>query len=75
MVAENVYIDEELEERLVLWIYEKRNNMLHISRKMIMFKAKKMYDEKNKDQATQEGFTASRGWWVRKIHEEARFFA
>ena len=36
--------------------------MLHLSRKMIMFKAKEMDDEKNKDPATQEGFTASRGW-------------
>ena len=36
--------------------------MLHVNRKMIMFKAKQMYDEKNKDPATQEGFTASQGW-------------
>ena len=29
---------------------------------MIMFKAKKMMDEKNTDPATQDSFVASRGW-------------
>ena len=36
--------------------------MLHISRKMLMIKAKKIYDEKNDDPATQDAFIASRGW-------------
>ena len=39
-------IDEELEDELVHWIYEQRSKMLHISRKMIMWKAKIMFDEK-----------------------------
>ena len=30
-------IDENLEEDLVHWIYEKRSKMLHVSRKMIMW--------------------------------------
>ena len=28
--------DEDLEEDLISWIYEKRNKMLHVSRKIIM---------------------------------------
>ena len=32
--------DEDLEEDLVIWIYEQRSKMLHVSRKMIMFEAK-----------------------------------
>ena len=30
------FIDKNLEEDLVHWIYEKRSKMLHVSRKMIM---------------------------------------
>ena len=54
--------DRELEEELVLWIHEMRSKMLHVSRKMIMFKAKKMVDGKNTDPVTQDSFVASRGW-------------
>ena len=36
-------IDGNLEEDLVHWIYEKQSKMLHVSRKMIMWKAKKHY--------------------------------
>ena len=33
--------NENLEEDLVHWIYEKRRKMLHVSRKLIMWKAKR----------------------------------
>ena len=55
-------IDEDLEEDLVHWIYEKRSKMLHVSRKMIMWKAKSIFDAKNEDPATKDSFVASRGW-------------
>ena len=41
-------IDEDLEEDLVHWIYEKQSKMLHVSRKMIMWKAKSIFDTKMK---------------------------
>ena len=55
-------IDEEFEDELVHWIYEQRSKMLHVSRKMIMWKAKSMFGEKNNDPATRDSFVASRGW-------------
>ena len=55
-------IDADLEEDLVHWIYEKRSRMLHVSRKMIMWKAKSIFDEKNEDPALKDTFLASRGW-------------
>ena len=39
-------IDENLEEDLVHWIYKKRSKMLHVSRNMIMWKAKSIFNEK-----------------------------
>ena len=36
--------------------------MLHVSRKMIMFKAKKIFDDKTTGPATRDAFVASRGW-------------
>ena len=44
-------IDEDLEEDLVHWIYKQRSKMLHVSRKMITWKAKSMFNEKNDDPA------------------------
>ena len=55
-------IDEDLEENLVIWIYEQRSKMFHVSRDMMMFKATKMFDEKNEDPATRDSFFTSRGW-------------
>ena len=55
-------IDEDLEEDLVHWIYEKQSKMLHVSRKMIMWKAKSIFDAKNEDPATKYSFVASCGW-------------
>ena len=55
-------IDADLEQDLVHWIYEKRSRMLHVSRKMIMWKAKSIFEEKNEDPALKDTFLASRGW-------------
>ena len=55
-------MDERLEDDVLLWIFEQRSKMLHISRKMIMFKAKKLFDEKTNDPAVKDSFVASRGW-------------
>ena len=39
-----------------------RQKMLHVSRKMIMFKAKKIFDDKTTDPVSRNAFVASRGW-------------
>ena len=36
--------DESLEEELLRWIHEGRARMLRVSRKLVMFKAKSIYD-------------------------------
>ena len=36
----------ELEEEVLSWIQQRRSNMLRVSRKLIMFKAKSIYGEK-----------------------------
>ena len=36
--------------------------MLHVSRKMIMFKAKKSFDNEKRDPAVRETFVGGRGW-------------
>ena len=57
--------DEDLEEEVVNWIYEQWSRMLHVSRKMIMWKPKSLFDEKNDDPAVKESFIASREWCER----------
>ena len=37
--------------------------MLHVSRKMIMWKAKSIFNEKNDDFAVKDSFVANRGWY------------
>ena len=54
-------INENLEEDLVHWIDEKRSKMLHVSRKMIMWKVKSIFNEKNDDTTIKNSFVASRG--------------
>ena len=54
--------DSVLEEKLVAWVYEQHDKMLHVSRKIIMFKVKKMFDNENEDLAARETFVASRDW-------------
>ena len=55
-------LDAELEEEVACWVYSMRQKMLHVSRKMIMFKAKKIFDDKTTDPASRDAFVASRGW-------------
>ena len=52
----------ELEE-LLSWIQQRRSNMIRVSRKVIMFKVKFIYDEKCGDkEELKAGFVASNGW-------------
>ena len=44
-------LDVELEGEVACWVYSMRQKMLHVSRKMIMFKAKKIFDDKATDPA------------------------
>ena len=55
-------LDGELEDEVACWVYSMRQKMLHVSRKMIMFKAKKLFDDKVTDPASRDVFVASRGW-------------
>ena len=54
-------LDAELEE-VPCWVYSMRQKMLHARRKMIMFKAKKILEDKTTDPASRDAFVASRGW-------------
>ena len=54
--------DIELED-LLRWIQQRPSNMIRVSRKLIMFKAKSIYDEKcGDDVELKPGFAASNGW-------------
>ena len=55
-------LNVELEEELACWVYSMHQKMLHVSGKMIMFKAKKIFDDKTTDLASRYAFVASRGW-------------
>ena len=55
-------LDVKLEE-VACWVYSMHQKMLHVSWKMIMFKAKKMFDDKTTDPASRNAFFASRGWY------------
>lgn len=55
--------DQQLEDDILKWILERRGNMLRVSRKLIMFKAKSMFDETcGEDNELKDSFIASRGW-------------
>ena len=53
---------DDVEERLVLWIHERRSRMLRVSHKMIMLKGKSFFDENNACPEAREAFVPSRGW-------------
>ena len=55
-------LDAEIEEEVACWVYSMRQKMLQVSRKMIMFKAKKIFDDKTTDPTSRDAFVASRGW-------------
>ena len=55
--------DNELEEQVLSWIHEGCANMLCVSRKLIMFKAKSIYIEKcGNNKAMKDVFIVSNGW-------------
>ena len=54
--------DVELED-VLRWMQQRHSNMIRVSRKLIMFKAKSIYDEKcGDDVELKPGFAASNGW-------------
>ena len=55
-------MDEQLEQTWVEWVLERRSNLLRISQKMIMVKAKSLFDEKHSDPTEEDSFLASTGW-------------
>ena len=55
-------LDAELEEEVACWVYSMRQKIFHVGRKMIMFKAKKIFDDKTTDPASRDAFVARRGW-------------
>ena len=63
----------ELEEELVLWIHGMRSKMLHVSRKMIMFKAKKMMDEKKHRSCNSTFIRCKQGGWGEKFMKRHGF--
>ena len=55
--------DVELEDEVLSWRQQRRSNMLRVSRKLIMFNAKSIYDERFGDnEELKAGFVASNGW-------------
>ena len=53
----------ELEEEVLSWIQQRRSNMLRVSRKLIIFKAKSIYNKKCGDnEELNAGFVANNGW-------------
>ena len=56
------FADVELEEEVLSWIQQRRSDMLCVSRKLIMFKAKSIYNEKCGDnEELKAGFVDSTG--------------
>ena len=53
---------ENLEQILLEWIENQRGNKIRVSRKMIMRKAKEMFEQEELPDATRDTFEGSRGW-------------
>ena len=54
-------LDAELEE-VACWVYNMCQKMFHVSGTMIIFKAKKIFDDKTTDPASRDTSVASRVW-------------
>ena len=55
--------DVNLEENLMEWVSQRRENKLRVSRKLIMFKARALHKERvGEDSVEKNVFVASRGW-------------
>ena len=63
-------LDQQMEEVLVEWIYDRRDKGLRVSRKLIMKKALFVYNEKAKenDSENSKTFVASTGWLQKFMH-------
>ena len=60
--------DVELEEEVLSWMQQRRSNMLRVSRKLIMFKARSIYHEKCGDnEELKAAFVASKGWLTKSM--------
>jgi len=59
-------LDQQMEEVLVEWIYDRRDKGLRVSRKLIMKKALFVYNEKAKENG--KTFVASTGWLQKFMH-------
>ena len=59
--GERNFLDAELEEEVACWVYSMRHKILHVSRKMMIFKAKKIFNYKTTDSASRDAFVASGG--------------
>ena len=65
-------LDAELEEEVAYWVCSMHQKMLHVSRKMIMFKLKNFFDDETTDPVSRDAFVASRVWsekFMRRHHE------
>ena len=60
-------LDLQLENQLVEWIYNRRSNGLHVSRKLIMAKTKHFYKSEC-DESDKSLFMASNGWVNNFMH-------
>lgn len=61
---------KRLTEKIINWIHERRENMLRVSRKLIMKKAKILYDESVEGNLkTKEIFAGSGGWLEKFINK------
>ena len=56
-------LDTGLEKEVVCYVYNIDQNMLHVSRKIIMPKAKKIFGKKTTDCVCRGAFAASWRWW------------
>ena len=54
--------DDDLEDELVQWIMERRENGLRVSRKLIQLKARKMQEEKTITDLNSKTISFSDGW-------------
>ena len=60
-------LSETLEEMLVEWISDRRSKRLYVSRKMVVVKAKELFEEEEsiREEAKSDTFAGSNGWLYR----------
>ena len=59
--------DVGLEEEVLCWIQQQRSNMLRVSRKLIMFKAKSIYNEKCGNNEELKAIFVACNSWLTKV--------